>query len=163
MKLLDLFNSYLQKLLVFLAAAVLICMVAITCVDIVSRKFGVPVKGAVELMGFGGAMLIAFALSYTQRMKENIAVDLIVKIMPQKVRHVVSAFNSLLCLIISVIAAYQVAALSITLLNTGELTETLRIPVYPFIFATTIGFAALALVFLNDLITTILNKNEAQP
>ncbi|MGA9178233.1 MAG: TRAP transporter small permease, partial [Desulfobacterales bacterium] len=50
------------------------------------------------------------------------------------------------------VAAWQIAVKATTLMNTGEITETLRIIYYPFTYGVAFGCAALSLVLFTDLV-----------
>lgn len=58
------------------------------------------------------------------------------------------------------VVAWQIAKKAGILKNFGKVTETLGIIYYPFTFCGAMGCGALALVFLTDLIRTILPKKE---
>ena len=52
--------------------ACLVGMMLLTCVDVIGRKFGHPVFGSVELVGFMATLAAAFALPYTHQAKAHI-------------------------------------------------------------------------------------------
>jgi hypothetical protein len=59
-----------------------------------------------------------------------------------------------------VIVAWQLIEKGSTLWKTGELTETLKIIYYPFIYAVAFGCAVLTLVCLGDLIKMLFPGKE---
>lgn len=151
-----------SSLLTFLAGLILIVMVLLTCANIVFRLFWVPINGTYELMGFSGALLTAFALAYTQVKKGHIAVDVLVNVFPPKMRWVLAAINNGMCFVFFILAGWQLAIKANTLRTTGELTETLRIIYYPFIYAVSLGCGVLALILLTDLLRQIFSSEEAE-
>jgi hypothetical protein len=58
------------------------------------------------------------------------------------------------------IAAFQLAKYATNLWDTGELTETLRIVYYPFVYAVALGCAVLSLAFLTEFLKTFLKSEE---
>jgi TRAP-type C4-dicarboxylate transport system permease small subunit len=138
----------------------LVTMIVLTCSNIFFRLVWIPVKGTFELMGFFGALVTAFALSYTQMRRGHIAVDVLINTFTKKTRKVVDIVNHTICCLFFCIAAWQIAIKAGTLLNTGEVTETLRIIYYPFTYGVAFGCAALTLILFQDLVKTIISKTE---
>lgn len=144
----------LQKALMAIAAFFLLAMVVLTCADILFRlpPLRNPIPGTAELMGYFCALVVACALGYTQRKKDHIAVDIVTKLFPKAVQKILDVVNRLACMIFSVIACRQVGKVAQRLMTTGEVSETLRIIYYPFVFGVAAGFALLAFVFFVELI-----------
>jgi len=160
-KFLDGIDYILRKLLVSIAGAVILTMLALTVANITMRRLGTPIKGTYELTGLFGAVICACALGYTQKRKENIAVDIIVRHLPKSLRLVAAILNDTACSGFSVLAAWQITKIGLRHLHSGEVTETLRIVAYPFIFITAAGFAALAFVFIIDLLKNFVSKDNS--
>ena len=149
----------LNKLLILLGGLFLVFMIGLTCSNIVFRLFWEPIRGTFELMGFSGAVVTAFALGFTQKQKGHIAVDILVNKFSDRTKKVLSSINSLICALFFGVAAWQVAKKAVTLLSSGEVTETLRIIYYPFTFCAAFGCGVLALVCLAEAVNTVLSKN----
>ena len=71
-------TRYINNVLVFIAGIFLITMIVLTCANIFSRLFWIPIQGAYELMGLMGAIVVSFALGYTQIKRGHIAVNILV-------------------------------------------------------------------------------------
>ena len=160
MKVLNKLCGMLARMLLWMGGFFLVAMIALTCTNILLRLVWMPVKGTFELMGFFGAIVTAFALSYTQMRRGHIAVDILVNTFTKKTRKVVDIINHTVCCLFFCIAAWQIALKAATLLNTGEVTETLRIIYYPFTYGVAFGCLALSLILFQDLVRTIINKKE---
>ncbi len=161
-KFLDSIDYVLRKILVSMAGAFLLAALFLTCTDIVMRRFGMPIKGSVELVGLFGAIAGTAALGYTQKKKENIAVDILVNHLPKKMRTCASVINDIASAGFCFLAAWQIEKIGARHLASGEVTETLRIVAYPFIFVAAAGFAALAFVFVIDLLKNFTSKKGEQ-
>jgi TRAP-type C4-dicarboxylate transport system permease small subunit len=111
-------------------------------------------------MGYFGAVVMAFALGYTQMQRGHIAVDIVVLGFPKRAQRVLNGINSLLCMAFFAIASWQIARYATTLWRTGEVTETLRIIYYPFTYAVALGCATLSLVFLTGFLKTIFESKD---
>ncbi|MEN6384316.1 MAG: TRAP transporter small permease [Phycisphaerales bacterium] len=159
-KLLDSIDSVIRKILVSIAGAFLIAMLLLTVANILGRKFGMPIQGTYELTGLFGAIVAAAVLGYTQKKKENIAVDIVVNHFPKSLRLAASIINDVACMAFSALAAWQIFKTGQSHIASGEVTETLRISAWPFIYLAAVGFAALTFVFFIDLLKNFINKDQ---
>lgn len=157
MTFLEKLNKYLNQILVWIAGFFIAAMVILTCANVFLRIFGRPVTGTYELMGYFGAVAIAFALGYTQIKKGHIAVDVLIQSFSRRTKGVLAAVNCLVCMIFFALVSLQLAKYANTLFKTGEVTETLHIIYYPFTFGVALGCAVLSLMFFIDLIRSIQN------
>jgi TRAP-type C4-dicarboxylate transport system permease small subunit len=153
-------NKFLNKLLTLTGGAFLLGMIILTCVNIFIRQFFNPIPGTFELMGFAGAVVSAFALGYTQFTNGHIAVDILVNTYPKPLKRMASIINHGVCCVFFSITGWYMVQKALTLKNTGELSETLRIIYYPFILAVALGFFILALALFTDLLKVILIRKE---
>jgi TRAP-type C4-dicarboxylate transport system permease small subunit len=159
-KYLEKIDTVIRKILVALGAIFLLAMMFLTVGNIVMRKFSLPIQGTFELTGLFGAIVGTVVLGYTQKRKENIAVDILFKHFPNTLRRIICVFGDLCCAAFSALAAWQIAKIGIKQLTTGEVTETLRIIPYPFVFIAAAGFAALGVVFVIDMLKNVSPDGE---
>jgi TRAP-type C4-dicarboxylate transport system permease small subunit len=152
MEILDRISTFLNRLLLWIGGIFLVGMIILTCSNIIFRLTWVPVKGTFELMGYCGAIVTAFALGHTQIKRGHIAVDVLVNRFSDKVRKIINAINYTVCFLFFSVAAWQIAVKATTLMNTGEITETLRIIYYPFTYGVAVGCAVLSLVLFTELV-----------
>jgi TRAP-type C4-dicarboxylate transport system permease small subunit len=155
-------TRFLNRLLIWIGGCFLVAMILLTCTNIFLRLVWVPVKGTFELMGYFGAITTAFALGYTQIKKGHISVDVLVLSFSDKTRRVLAVINSLICTVFFSFVAWQVAKYAGILRSTGEVTETLRFPYYPFTYAVAVGCGVLALVFLTEFVQSIIPRKEGE-
>jgi TRAP-type C4-dicarboxylate transport system permease small subunit len=153
-------NKFLNKLLTLAGGAVLVGMIVLTCANIFIRQFTNPIPGTFELMGYAGALVAAFALGYTQFTNGHIAVDILVNAYPKPLKKMAAILNHAVCCTFFAITGWFMIQKALTLKNTGELSETLRIIYYPFIMAVALGFFILALALFTDLLKAVQAKKE---
>ena len=126
--------------------------------------FKPPLTGSgVELMGFAGAVVTAFALGRTQQARGHIAVDVLLNVLSSYVRKWLMIVSNAVCAIFFGLATWQVALKALVLQRTGEVTETLRIIYYPFTLAVAVGCLALALSLIMDVLLLIHPEKETKP
>lgn len=163
MAFLDRLTLTLNRLLMILACGLLIVMIFLTCANIFLRTVWVPIQGTYELMGYFGAVLTAFALGYTQIHRGHISVDLVVLGFSKKAQKILEALNALICMTFFGLVAWRITLYGTTLWQTGEVTETLRIVYYPFVYGVALGCATLSLIFLTELVRSVISAKEETP
>ena len=161
MNLLNKISRFLNRTLVWMAGMFLVAMVLLTCSNIFLRLVWTPVRGTFELMGFFGAIVVAFTLGYTQIKRGHVAVDILVTQFSKKTRRILDSINYSICMIFFAATAWQIAKWGTSLRQTGEVTETLRIIFYPFTYGVAFGCIVLALVLLIDLLNLFVEEKGA--
>ncbi len=138
-----------------LSSASVVFMMMLTCSDIALRLFGRPIPGTYELVGYAGAVMVAFALAYTAVERGHIAVELLVDKLPRRARLVIEGLGALVSSVLFSLLAWQSALSALDLIETGEVSLTLGVPVYPFVFCLSAGTLFLSITlfiqFLQDL------------
>jgi len=89
-------------------------------------------------------------LAYTTARKGHIAVEFLVQRLSKKIQRVIDAVNQLLGLILFVILSWQSALYAMDLKESGEVSMTVQMPIYPFVFGIAIGCALVSLVLALD-------------
>jgi TRAP-type C4-dicarboxylate transport system permease small subunit len=134
----DLFN--------WVAAAAVAGMMVLTCLDIVLRLFRHPIPGTYEMVGFLGAVFAAFSLGYTSVNRGHIAVDFLVQKLSVRTQNWVDGINALICSVFFGFLARQCLVYAADLKTFGEVSMTLQMPIYPFVYGIGAGCFLLTLV-----------------
>jgi len=153
-------SELLRRGLMIAGGVSLLALTLLATMNVALRIFQVPVGGTYEIVSFLGAIVTAGALGYTQKRKDHIVVDILSDKFPAKVKRVLDRVNYVIIFVFFVIVSWQTFVYGRRLLLTGELSETLKIAYYPFVFLVSIGFAVLALTILLDLVETFWPREE---
>lgn len=137
--------TFVEKKLQIIGGSFLVLMVLITTANIIGRKLGYPIKGTVELVGLFSALVISASLALTQSQGGHIAVNIITEHFPARIQKVLGIVNALICSLFFIILAKALFDLAQTLWQKGEITETLHLALYPFVFFCALGVLVLAL------------------
>ncbi|PLX42568.1 MAG: TRAP transporter small permease [Deltaproteobacteria bacterium] len=140
----------LNTITLWLGVGVVIATMLVVVANMLLRPFQYPIQGTFELMGFGGAIITAFALGYSQERNSHIAVTIIFDLMGPKAKLFADATGKLLCFAFFGFTAYKLTLLGLNLRATGEVSETLRFVTYPVAFCVALGFLSLTLSLLLD-------------
>lgn len=134
----------------WIAAAALVLMMLLTTPDVVLRLFKSSIPGTYEIIGLLGAVVASFALGYTSVEKGHIAVDFLVMRLSPKARALIGAINALLAAALFTIITWQSVLYALDLMKKGQVTLTVQLPIYPFVFGMAAGCGLLALVLLAE-------------
>lgn len=140
--------------------AALLLLVLLATGNVTMRMFGIPFAGTYEIVAFLGALVTAGALAHTQRRRDHIMVDIITDRFPPLLKRMLDAISDALAAGLFGIAAWQVSVWGGKLRESGELSETLQLKFYPFVYATAAGFALLTLVLVLQMFRAVLRKDE---
>ncbi len=160
---LDRIERYLIKLAVFCGGAALVGMMVLTCANILVRTVGDPIRGTFELMGYGGAVVTALALGYTQKRRGHIAVNVLIVRFPPQVQKGLNSLNDAACALFFFVVTWQLMQKAAGFVKTGEVSETLRMVFYPFTYIVALGCGLMALVFVLSLIRDLLLETGGAP
>jgi TRAP-type C4-dicarboxylate transport system permease small subunit len=133
-----------------IAGAAIVAMMLLTCADVVLRLFDRPIPGTYEIIGFLGALAVALALAHTSVEKGHIAVDLLVNLLPPRIQLLLDAFGALTGTAIFGAVTWQSALYALDLRQSGEVSATLGMAVYPFAAGIAAGCALLCLVLIAE-------------
>ena len=150
MRLLDRFNSILNRGLAYVAGISLVTMVLVTVGEMVFRMFGKPMAGTVETIGWLSALTTAFALGYTQIHQGHVSIDLFTKRLGSLWQAMVSMLVYLVATLLFVLVTWNVFRHAGVLRETGSLSETMKVIVYPWVYLVSLGCAGLTLALIVD-------------
>ena len=155
----------LAKILYWVAGTAIISMMLLTCADVILR-LGVtayhqyhwwflspfsPIPGTYELVCFLGAVAVSFAMAHTSVERGHVAVSIIVNLLPKKIQAIIETITTIFGLILFILLSWQSVLYANDLKARGEVSLTLELPFYPFVYGIGFAAAAVCLVLLVDL------------
>jgi TRAP-type C4-dicarboxylate transport system permease small subunit len=146
----DRFISTLNRGLACVAGFSLVAMVLVTVGEMVLRMFGKPMAGTVETIGWLAATTTAFALGYTQIHQGHVSIDLFTRRLGPRLQVMVSMLVYLASTVLFVIVTWNVFRHAGVLRETGSLSETMKVIVYPWVYLVSLGCAGLTLALILD-------------
>lgn len=150
-----------------IAGAAIVIMMLLSTADVLLRlggplylklkwwflSFLQPIPGTYELVSFLGTVAAAFAIAHTSIKGGHVRVSLVTRLMPKRARIILQIITNLLALILFGLLSWRSILYAEELKFYGEVSMTLQLPYYPFIYG--IAFASFAMSVL--LITYIIN------
>ena len=128
---------------------ILFLMMLLTIADVFLRKvFSWSILGTVELTEFMLVILIFFSLAHTEILNGHVKVDLVMSRFGERTQGLFDMATQLACFILSGLITWSTLVYSEKMRASGEVTQDLWIPIYPFIYVVGIGCAILTLTLL---------------
>lgn len=147
------FEKYIRSIankLNWIAAIAVVLMMLLTSADVILRLAIEPIPGVYEIVGLLGCVVISFSMGYTSTEKGHIAVEFLVQKMPESVQDIVNALNNVLAILIFGLITWQSILYATNLKHSGEVSLTLQMPIFPFVYGISIGCGLLCLVLAAD-------------
>ncbi len=144
----------------WVSAAALLLMMLLTTADVILRLFKSSIPGTYEIIGLLGSVVAAFALGYTSVKNGHIAVDFLVQRFSTTTQALVGAVNALIAAALFAVLTWQLLLYGFDLLEKGQVTLTVQLPIYPFVLGTAAGCGLLTLVLLVELLRFVRTLRE---
>lgn len=120
----------LTKFCGLLAGVGILAMMAVTCLDVLLRRFGTSLAGSYDMVRMLGGVVVAAALPLTTAVKGHVAIEYFFHRLDAFGRLVVDSVMRSLQTFAFFCAASAFLRKGCTLLRDGEVTPTLQIPVF---------------------------------
>ncbi len=160
MRYLDSINDVLNKILLVLCGVAVLALMILATGNVLLRIFHIPFGGTYEIVAFLGAVVTAFALGYTQKRRDHIIVDILTERFPKDVQMTIDKFADLCMMVFFGVVAWQLYVWGVTIVESNEVSETLKVIYYPFVFAVALGFAVLSLTTFVDFLKKLFRVEE---
>ena len=152
MGLLKRINEWLSDVFLWIGGIALVVMTAVSCINMGLRMLGAPIAGIYDLVCYLGALVAALPLAYTQLKKGHIAVDIVSSLLPVIVRRIAVGISYVLGMVFFGAAAWKIASLANILRQAGEVSETLKMPFWPFTYAVAVSCGLMVFCLLLDVL-----------
>jgi TRAP-type C4-dicarboxylate transport system permease small subunit len=145
-------NEWLSDVFLWIGGIALIVMTSVSCINMGLRMIGTPIAGIYDLVCYLGAVVAALPLAYTQLKKGHIAVDIVALLLPVRVRKTAVGISYVLGMVFFGAAAWKLASLGNILRQAGEVSETLKMPFWPFTYAVAASCGLMVFCLLLDVL-----------
>jgi len=151
------FNEKVSLGFELVGLAAFVFMMLLTTVNVIGAKlFLKPVPGSLDLMMIAQLIAMGFALSASYVGDRHVQVEFFVPLMPRLAQRLTAVFVQSLMLCLFIVMTWQLFVYAQDLQVYGEVSATIRIPLYPFTFAAAAAFIPVCLVALSRWFQTIL-------
>ncbi len=144
------------KVLNYIGICFLVVMMLALVVDVCGRAiFNMPLPGAFEIVQYAMVAAVFFCLGHIQIVGGNIVVEVLMDRAPQRVQDAAEVFNTLVPLVMFVFFAWASVLQTQYLKDSGSASGVLGVPDWLFESIVAIGYTALFLVLISDLIVRV--------
>ena len=148
--------TILARKLYWVAGTAIVAMMLLTCADVILRYFRRPIPGTYELVCFLGAVAVAFAMAHTSVERGHVAVSIVVRLFPKRIQDLIESITGSFGFAFFALIAWQSVIYANDLRAYGEVSLTLQLPFYPFVYGIGFSAAAVCLVLLADLFKSLM-------
>ncbi|MBW1675219.1 MAG: TRAP transporter small permease [Deltaproteobacteria bacterium] len=132
-----------------IASGVLFFMMLLTIADVFLRKvFSQSILGTVEVTEFMMVILLFFAVTQTEILDGHVKVDLIMSRFGERTQAMTDMITQFVCFLLFGLFTWSTLVYAAKMRASGEVSQDLWLPVYPFIYVVALGCALLALSLL---------------
>ena len=146
----------MARRLYWVAGVAIVAMMLLTCADVVLRYFRKPIPGTYELVCFFGAAAVAFAMAHTSVERGHVEVTFVVSLFPRRIQGLIESITTCFGLLFFTLIAWQSVIYANDLRLSGEVSLTLGLPFYPFVYGISFSAAVVCLILLSDLFKNLL-------
>ena len=123
-------------------------MMLLTSADVIMRLFRHPIPGTYEIVGLLGALFVSFSLAQTSMERGHIAVDFVFQRLNTPTQRILESINALISAAMFGAIAWYSILYAEDLRRVGEVSMTLQLPLYPFVYGIALGCAMLCLTLI---------------
>ena len=164
----------LAKWLNWIAASALVIMVALVVADIIAIKgpqliLGIarllniqgitiaptPIPGSIEIVSLLSVIAITFAIAQTQIQHGHIEVEMLVTKLPKTAQKVIAGFVDCFGILLFTLLCWKSIDYGYALQKSGEVSMTLQVPYYPFIYCIALSSLFVVLVLVMQMIRSL--------
>ena len=128
-----------------IASVTVFALMGLTVADILMRKFlNQSILGTVELTELMMVVIVFFTLGYSEMKDAHIKVDIFTSTLKTSTRTLLDIITQLLASLLFAFMTVSVLRHALSMQRTGEVTQDLWIPKYPFLYLTALGCAVLS-------------------
>lgn len=151
MNVLERIANNLASKLYWIAGSAIVVMMLLTCTDVVLRYVRRPIPGTYELVCFLGAVAVSFAMAHTSVERGHVAVSIVVRLFPKRIQGLIGIITNSFGFVLFALLAWHSVLYANDLRASGEVSLTLQLPFYPFVYGIGFSAAGVCLVLLTDL------------
>ncbi len=131
------------------AALAVLVMMGMTCLDIVLRLGGRPLRGTYDIVRMAGAVAIICAIPHTTAAKGHVAIEFFFHRLNRIGRIIVDAMTRGLSLALFGFLGWRFIEYGIQLRRLGQVSDTLQIPFFwiPWLTAASLGLTVLVILY----------------
>ena len=136
-----------------MASVALFANMAIVTYSVVGRVvFSKPIGGLVDMVSVIFALTVALSMSYTEKEKGHVRMDLLIQKLPRVGKIIVHTITGLFAMLVLVAIVYMMFTYAGKTLAAHNITMTVHIPIFPFVLVMAISITFFLVAMLHNFI-----------
>lgn len=131
------------------AGVSVLAMLVLAIGNMVGRLFDKPIIGTFEIIEYISVVATSFGLAYTQLVRGHVSVSFVVQRLPLRTQTAIEIVTLSISALLAAVVCWQSVGYGFTLWHSHEVSQTLRLPFFVFVF----GMAFGSMVFCIELST----------
>lgn len=153
----EFFKKTLEKILMNLCGLFLMLILVLAVSNIIMRTLGRPILGTYEGVTFLTSLLTAFSIVFCALAGGHISVNLLVQRFSIKVQAIIDIVTGFIASILLFLTSWNFGKYAHIKYLNGEVSETLRIPTYPFNYIISLCLFFMFLIAINNTISIVIS------
>lgn len=138
----------------------LACMMGLTVADVLGRAMGHPIIGTYEMVSMSSAIAIGFAIPFTSWERGHIYMEFLLIKFSSLSRNILNTITRVICIILFIFIGFNLFQVGADFYASGEVTITLKLPLYPIAYGVGICCFITCFVFVCDIVKIWEGKYE---
>lgn len=132
-----------------IAGVAVVAMIVVTCIDVVGRRFGHPLKGTYDIVEILGAITIAGGLPYTTACKGHVAIEFFFQRLSRLGKVVVDTAWRTITISLFLFLTWRFIRYGLEIKASGQGTSTMGWPIFwlPWWFSLCCGVMVLVILY----------------
>lgn len=135
-------------------------MMFLTSADVIMRCFYHSIPGTYEIIGLLSALFVSFSLAHTSMERGHIAVDFVFQRLNLRSRRILEGVNALIGATMFGGITWYAILYAEDLRRVGEVSMTLQLPLYLFVYGIALGCAMLSLTLMISGVGSYMSGSE---
>lgn len=123
-------------------------MMLLTTTDVIMRCFRRPIPGTYEIVSLLGVLFVSFSLAHTSMERGHIAVDFVFQRLSAGKQRILEGINTFISAVLFALVSVYSVIYAEDLRKAGEVSMTLQMPLYPFVYGIALGCGLLSLTLI---------------
>jgi TRAP-type C4-dicarboxylate transport system permease small subunit len=127
----------------------LFAIILVTCLDVIGSKvFKIPLQGSYEIVFLAQLVAIALSAGDTLIYGRHVHVDMFIIRLPKRPQKIIAFITTIMGFILFLVISWQGFVYADSLREAGEVTGTIKIPLFPFAYILGISGFVVCLVYV---------------
>jgi TRAP-type C4-dicarboxylate transport system permease small subunit len=157
-------RSLTEKFALIAMGAMVACMVLVVSDVVKGKVTGIPIPGTYETVELIAAVVMSMGISYLTFVRGHVWVGIIVDRFRPRTQAIFDIVNGVISLGITILLTRSMFLTASYSHRAGEMTQSLEIPLYPFIYVIAASLTVTCVVLIRDVVkAAITAKKRGEP